>query len=234
MRTISAQRPLETLTMQSKFHRWSGIVHAVLATSHPKIRLGHVHELLASAFGHRTYASFRARDLAAFEGPAKYVWPSTDAVLARAAELGLALTASQWDPVLRQLKPSGVSGGAWVLDADMMERAAVYVLGDASHPALDALAGANAMRHGQVGHDAIVIGARDSDFPERLRFAVTGEVQTGGDAGYLTYPVLVVVEFSRLGLRMYGPGTIVAARQNGALDTFEPEFVAEYDYLPED
>lgn len=234
MRTISAQRPLETLTVQSKFHRWSGIVHAALTTSHPKIRLGHVHELLASAFGHRTYASFRARDLAALEGPAKFVWPSTDAVLARAATLGLSLDASQWDPAVRQLKPSGVSGGTWLLDSDMMKLAAVYLLGESSHPALDALAGADAMRHGQVGHDAVVIGARDSDFPERLRFAVTGEVQVAGDPEFLAYPVLAEVAFPRVGVRMYGAGTIVSARQDGAPYPFEHEFLAEYDYQPED
>lgn len=220
--------------MQSKFHSWSGIVHAALAPTHPKIRLGQVHELLASAFGHRTYASFRQCDLAAFEGPAKYVWPCTDAVVARSAQLGLALTASQWISVVRLLKPSGISGGAWVLEVDMMERAAVYAFDEQTHPAIDALSRADGMCHGRRGLDAAVIGPRDRDFPDCLRFTVDGELQTIGDAEYLAYPVLAEVEFPRVGRRMYGNGTIVAARQSGEPEPFEPEFVTEYDYLPDD
>lgn len=56
-----------------KFSKWARIAQSVLAASHPKFRLSHTRECLASWLGRRTCASLKTQDLGVLDGIAKYV-----------------------------------------------------------------------------------------------------------------------------------------------------------------
>jgi hypothetical protein len=184
-RSTSAE---EKYTMTT-FARWSGVVHTTLSSLHPKFKYSHAQEILSAALGHRTYASLRTLDLAALHEHTKYVLFDDQAPLSRAARLGLPITLEQWHSAAMKLKPSGISGGRWMIHHEQMADAARIVFEDASHPVLHQVANAIGIKDGHWARAAYRVN-NDVTLPEELRYLVQGEVQAFNDEVSLAMPVI--------------------------------------------
>ncbi|MDC6177107.1 hypothetical protein [Ralstonia solanacearum] len=217
-----------------QFSRWSGIVHALLVNHVPKIKLGQVHQLLAACLGHRTYASLRTTDLETLNRKPHYVLFDVDAGLARAAELGLAVPESRWREATVALSPSGVTS-FWLTSIDGMHSAARLVFEDTFNSR------AHAMKHlvgypdGQRATSSRCHSVHD-DVPDILRFDVEGEVFAYNQETSLAAPVIAIVEFPKIGRRMYGNGTLVSAEQHGEPKprTSDDDDGGEFYWMPEE
>lgn len=206
----------------SKFTRWSRVAHAILAKSHPKIKLGQSREILAAYLGHRTYASFRMRDLGVLENLAKYVLVDPESAVTRARCLDIPLTPDEWNAVEMALRPSGVSGETWLVPERSMHTAASITFNDSDDPRLS-----------KIGRDIGTVDEyRASDtrrfsptgeFTPLLRFEVGGEVRAFNDEGYFAVPVICEVSFPRVGNRFYGDGQVESVAQRGKPEEYEPE-----------
>jgi len=205
----------------SKFVTWSGIVHATLRSSFPKLKLGQARELLAASLGHNSYASLREHDLQALESSAIHVLPSHAGVLRRAYELGLALTDDQWWVVQRALTRGEVSLFSSLGGNAVMPNAARRVFEDTSHPLFHQIARAIGMQDGQWAHRTVTLAPEGSRADE-LTILVYGEVRAFSETACLATPVIGEVTFPRVGRQLYGAGHLVRATQNGQPYPYEP------------
>ncbi|MES3021676.1 MAG: hypothetical protein V4857_08840 [Pseudomonadota bacterium] len=207
-----------------KFSKWTGLAHSILATSHPKIKLNQARECLAAWLGHRTYASLRVHDLDVLLGVvAKYVVVDTQAAIVRANGIGFPVTREHWHAVEMALKPSGISGGLWLIDMQTMLLAARLTFEDQPHPDIDAICTPSWMRDNPLTISTVCQTA-DVDIPPlELRFTVHGEVRVSADQS-LAFPVIAQALFKRVGLRLYAEGELLSVRREGELHTYEPDF----------
>lgn len=215
-----------------KFARWSGVLYTALPKIH-RIKLGQVHQLLAACFGHASYASFREADLQVLDRGAHYVCFDEAAGLQRAHCLGIPITEPQWREAWMTLKPSGVSGGTWLIEARDMGGAARVTFEDANHPQIQAIEQAIGMGDGHWATSARCLGDIDA-LPELLRFEVLGNVQAFGNDVSLSVPVAAEVAFKRIGRRMYDTGELLEVVQRGEPHEYEPEFEADVFGMSED
>lgn len=206
----------------TKFTRWSGIAHSILAKSHRKIKLGHAQEILAAYLGHRTYASLRMHDLAVLQDQAKYVLIDPEMALNRAASLDIQLTADDWYSVESALKPSGVSGNTWLVGELSMHSAARLTFEDSDDRRLRNIANLNGMCEGYRTIDTCCHSS-PGEFPEELKFTVEGEVRAIGAKAYLAVPVVCKIIFPRVGNRFYASGELLSVDQSGQPKEYEPE-----------
>lgn len=215
----------------SKFTRWSGIAHAILAKSHPKIKLGQAREILAAYLGYRTYASFRTCDVGALEDLAKYVLVDPEAAVIRAQGLDVPLTPDQWNGVEIALRPSGVSGGRWLVPEGSMHAAASITFTDSADPRLSKIARDIGMGDGYRASDTRRLSP-PGEFPQVLRFAVEGEVHAFNDEGNFAVPVVCEVSFPRVGERFYGAGQVESVARRGKPEEYEPEeHIFDFSYI---
>jgi hypothetical protein len=218
-----------------QFSRWSGIAHSQLSRHFPKIKLGQVHQILAAWLGHGTYASLRTADLATLNQKPKYVICDHDAALERADELGYSMTEDQWRDIRAEVSPSGVTP-FWLTTMPWMGDAARLVFEDS----FDARISALKESHGNPdGHWATSDRCRTpkETLPDVLRFDVGGDACAFHKDGSFVIPVLVLVEFEKIGRRMYGPGKVVEVKQDGPARKRSPEEEQDYifeGYLSED
>ncbi|MDG0857345.1 hypothetical protein [Roseateles puraquae] len=215
-----------------KFARWSGVVYTALPKVH-RVKLGQVHQLLAACFGHASYASFRDSDLQVLNQGARYVCFDEAAGLRRARCLGILITEAQWREAWMSLKPSGVSGGTWIIEAQAMELAARVTFEDASHPEIQTIKQSIGMGDGHWANSARCLDDIDA-MPELLRFEVLGDVQAYGNDVSLSVPVAAELAFKRIGRRMYAAGELLDVVRRGAPREYEPDFEAEIYGMSED
>lgn len=212
-----------------QFSRWSGIAHSLLSKQVPKIKLCQVHQLLAACLGHRTYASLRGIDLEILNQKPCYVLFDVEAGFARAKDLGLSLTIEQWQEVTMSLRPSGVTP-FWLTTICGMHRAAELTFADADDSRIYDIKLAFGFPDGHSATSSRCSTAED-DMPDVLRFYVEGEVQAFNDETTLVIPVIAVVEFQKVGRRIYGAGNLASVEQHGAprkRELDESDFVTEY------
>ncbi|MEO3711477.1 hypothetical protein [Roseateles flavus] len=215
-----------------KFARWSGVVYAALPKVH-RVKLGQVHQLLAACFGHASYASFRDADLRVLNQGACYVCFDEGAGVRRANSLGIPITQAQWREAWMALKPSGVSGHTWLIEAREMELAARLTFENADHPQIQAIKRSIGMGDGHWASSARCLDEIDA-LPELLRFEVLGDVQAFGNNVLLSVPVTAECVFKRIGRGMYAAGELVNVVQRGAPREYEPEFEGELYGMSED
>jgi hypothetical protein len=231
-RSTSAQEK----TTMNKFARWSQVVHSTLAKSHPKLKLGQAQEILAAAFGHRTYASLRAQDLALIEQDAKYILLDDELPIRRAESFGIPMTPDEWGAAAGALRPSGVSGGSWITHEKTMHLAARLVFEDTRHAAFDEITRAIGMPDGRHATTSRCLSAEGS-LPEELKFVVEGEVRafsmSQSDVN-LAVPVTCEVAFIRTGRRFYAEGSLLSVQQAGQPHSYEPEFEMDSYGMSED
>jgi hypothetical protein len=206
----------------SKFTRWSGIAHAILAKSHPKIKLGQSREILAAYLGHRTYASFRMRDLSVLEGQAEYVLVDPESAVIRARGLDLPLTSDEWNVVEMALRPSGVSGETWLIPEGSMRSAASITFTDSGDPRLSKIAHDIGMVDEYRASDTRRLSP-PGEFPPLLKFEVDGEVRAFNDKGNFAVPVVCEISFPRVGNRFYGAGQVESVSLRGKPEEYDPE-----------
>ena len=217
-----------------QFSRWSGIAHALLVKQAPKIKLGKVHQLLAACLGHRTYASLRATDLDTLNGKPHYVLFDDAAGLARAEDLGLAVTEAQWRDVSLALRPSGITP-FWLTTIGGMHNAAELVFEDTSNSRIHAI-------QRLVGYPDVkrATSSRchcaEDQVPDILRIEVSGDAYAYNQETSFAVPVIAIVEFPKVGQRMYGHGTIVSVEQKGAPEPriLEDVDAGEFYWMPEE
>lgn len=196
-----------------QFSRWSSVAHSLLSTHTPKMKLGQVHQLFAACLGHRTYASLRVSDLEILNQKPHYVLFDEGAGLARAMDLGLSLTEAQWREVTMALRPSGITP-FWLTAMSGMDSAARLSFEDS----FDSRIHATKREIGfPDGHRATSshCHSKEDEMPDFLRFDVHGEVCAYNDETSLAVPVIAVVEFPKVGRRMYGDGTLVSLERLG-------------------
>ncbi|WIV96874.1 hypothetical protein [Kinneretia aquatilis] len=196
-----------------QFSRWSGIAHSVLSQHSPKIKLGQVHQLIAACLGHRTYASLRDKDLAVLDERPAYVLFDVEAGLRRSIDLDLALTEAQWHEATMALRPSGITP-FWLTSMQGMHGAARLTFEDSGDDRIEAIKREIGFPDGHWVKSSRNHVAEDQ-LPELLRFDVDGEIQAYTDDSSLAVPVKVVVEFPKLGRRIYGKGTLVSVEKCG-------------------
>lgn len=217
----------------TKFIRWSGITHSILAKSHHKTKLGHAREILAAYLGHRTYASLRMHDLAVLQEQAKYVLVDPEQALDRAASLDIQLTADDWLAVEHAIRPSGVSGETWLVGERSMHLAASLTFEDSGDQRLydighrigkcNGISATNTRCHSSCG-----------EFPEELKFTVEGEVRAVNAEAYFAVPVVCEIAFPRVGKRFYADGELLSVELSGQPKEYEPEELEmDFGYLSE-
>jgi len=170
-----------------QFSSWSGKAHALLRKHAPKIRLGHVHQLLAAFLGHQTYASLRAADLATLNRKAAhYVIFNVGAALARAKELELPVTEELWWEVISSLTPSGITP-FWLIELPGMHRAAELTFEDSFDPRLRAIMDAI---HSRDNPRATSVAVTREKTNSRISFDLTwkGKCTAGTWMSTLEYP----------------------------------------------
>lgn len=204
-----------------QFFRWSGIAHSLLSQHFPKIKLGQVHQLLAAWLGHQTYASLRVADLATLNQKPRYFICDYDDPLVRAAKLGLPLTATQWREVVVELSPSGITP-FWLTSVAGMDMAARLVFEESFDVRISSIKHANGEPNGHWATSSRCHTAEDQ-LPDILRFDVDGDVCAINPEASLAIPVRVVVEFSKIGERMYGEGLVVSVALQGPARTRDPD-----------
>lgn len=217
----------------TKFTRWSGIAHSILAKSHRKIKLGHAQEILAAYLGHRTYASLRTHDLAALQDQAKYVLIDPGMALNRALDLDIQLTADDWYSVESAIKPSGVSGNTWLEGELSMHSAARLTFEDSDDRRLSDIGHLIGMCDGYRAIDTRCHSS-PGEFPKELKFTVEGEVRAIGAKAYLAVPVVCEIIFPRVGNRFYASGKLLSVQQRGQPKEYEPEeYEMDFGYVSE-
>ena len=204
----------------TRFTSWSGIVHTTLSTLYPHFKLGQARELLAAGLGHNTYASLRARDLAALES-AKYVVLDVERLIQRAADMGVPLTLGQWWLAHRELTPGRVTKGCYLGEATVMESAARHVFEDDSHPLFYEIAKRTGMKNGHWAHGATPLQGQNAE-AEELTMLVHGDVEALNEHVAIATPVIAEVRFKRIGRQLYAEGHIAQAAQHGEPRPFEP------------
>lgn len=217
----------------TKFTRWSGIAHSILAKSHRKIKLGHAQEILAAYLGHRTYASLRMQDLAVLQDQAKYVLIDPEMALNRASSIDIQLTVDDWHSVEMALKPSGVSGNTWLVGEPSMHLAANLTFEDSYDRRLSDIGDLIGMCN---GYRAINTRCHSSpgEFPKELKFTVEGEVRAMNAEAHLAVPVVCEIIFPRIGNRFYASGELLSVKQSGQPKEYEPEeYEPDFGFLSE-
>jgi hypothetical protein len=218
-----------------QFSLWSGIAHSLVSKHTPKIKLGQVHQLLAACLGHRTYASLRVADLEILNQKPHYVLFDEGAALARAADLGLSLTEAQWREVTMALRPSGVTP-FWLTTMASMDSAARITFEDSSDSRIHSMKREVGFPDGHRGLSTRC-HSKEDEMPDFLRFDVHGEVCAYNEETWLAIPVIAVVEFPKVGRRMYGDGTLVSVERRGeprTRDLDEDEYDGEVYWMSED
>lgn len=208
-----------------QFSRWSGVAHALLCQQSPKIKLGHVHQLLAACLGHRTYAAFRAQDMATLNQSPRYVLFDEERGLVRASELGLRIDTKLWHEATMALRPSGITP-FWLTSKPGMHLAARLTFEDTFDDRIHALKRSMGFPDGHWASSS-ECHSPGNDLPEILRFDVSGEVHGYDENHSLAIPVAAVVEFSKIGCRIYGHGVIRSVDRSGEQRIREPEEDAE-------
>ena len=217
-----------------QFSRWSGIAHAHITQHYPTVKLGQVHQLLAAALGHSTYASLRALDLDALHRRPRYVLFEVEAALARAQDLGLRIEPEHWQQACLELTPSGITP-FWLTSKEGMERAAGLTFEVSEDERVEATRPATDFPDGR--RTLSVRCLSEGEVPDSLRFEVIGEVLSFSDSESLATPVTAIVEFPKVGRRMYDTGVIVSVEQSGSRyarsdDDYLPDYSDEW--VPED
>lgn len=218
-----------------QFSRWSGIAHSILSKHAPKIKLGQVHQLLAACLGHRTYASLRVSDLETLNRKPHYVLFDEDAGLARATDLRLSVTKAQWREVTMALRPSGITP-FWLTTMSGMDSAAQITFEDSFDSRIYAIKHEIGFPDGHQATSAHCHSHKD-EIPDFLRFDVHGEVRAYSDEASLAVPVVAVVEFPKVGRRMYGDGALISVQRLGDArirDVDEDEYDGEFYWMSED
>ena len=203
-----------------RFNRWSGIVHASLSATYPRFKLSQAKELLAAGLGHNTYASLRQSDLAKLDA-AHYVVLDMQRLLRRADGIGMPLTLEQWWTAHRELTPSGVTGGCYLGEAQVMESAARHVFEDSAHPCFDDIAGRTGVKAGHWSHGAARWEAQDVPIDE-LAMRVHGSVHALNEHTALATPVTAEIRFPRIGRQLFGEGRLIHAAQHGEPSPYDP------------
>lgn len=208
-----------------QFSIWSGLVHSVLSKQSPKIKLGQIHQILAACLGHRTYASLRVADLHTVNQIPPYVLFDHEAGFARAVALGISLTKPQWREAFMALKPSGVTP-FWLTEPKGMRLAADLAFRDAGDARIHAMKREVGSPDGHYALSA-KCHSKDDELPEILRFDVLGEVCAITEDRSIAMPVTALVEFPKLGERIYGAGRLISIVRCGEPRDRDPE---EFDY----
>lgn len=204
-----------------QFSRWSGIAHALLSQQSSRVRLGQIHQLLAACLGHRTYASFRAEDHSTLNQQPHYVLFDDAAGLSRASELGLRIAPEAWKKVTLELKPSGITP-FWLTTKSGMHSAARVAFEDSADDRISSIKSAMGFPDGHRATSSRC-HSEDDDLPVALRFDVFGEAHGYSETESLATPVTVVVEFPRIGRRIYGDGVLVSVEQSGVTFARDPD-----------
>lgn len=217
----------------SKFARWSGIVRSSLSKSYPKLKLGQAQEILAAAFGHRTYASFRTQDISRLERDTKYALIDNDMALSRATSLGVPITAEAWDAAVMSLRPSGVSGETWLISEEGLHLAASIAFEDSSHAGFTEIASSIGMSDGRRARSTHCRSS-DGSLPEVMYFTVHGEVRAFNSNESLAVPVVGDVVFNRVGRRFYAKGELLSVARSGEPGPYDHEDMFEDYGMSED
>lgn len=94
----------------SRFKKCAKVAHAKLRTFFPQITLGQTQQILASALGHKTYASFLASDLSEFDGRAEYAVLVSESAMLRAMDFRIKLAKNHWALLIDEIREKQVVG----------------------------------------------------------------------------------------------------------------------------
>lgn len=216
------------------FSQWCHSAHRVFSAFHPRLRLGQVQEVMASALGHKTYASFKSQDLPRLD-EAAYAFVSVQAMLRRAADLGITLDARLCADAVRDLhiRPPADELTRDVVTDGLMDWLIRQALKDTSHPS---------------GHElAREIGAT-FDGLTLLTAEPLGSLERAGDEwqwhvrctahatkGETFYDLLVHGEarLPRIGRHLFSGCVLVNLHREGRWEEYDPSHeITDYAFIP--
>lgn len=228
-----------------KFKFWASKVEKSLLPSHPKLKHCHACEILAAAFGHKTYASFHLKDENALNLSTKYIILDSELALDRAKKLQYNLTCDEWATSIDITSRSGNSGGNWLINASSMLTAARLVFEDSSHQKFDEIEPDLKNRLGNIATNVQYSSLQEhlpdnwnissnGELKNELEFIVEGDFRYYGKQNGIAVPFEIRVIFERVGKRFYSEGILRSVIQNPSTKEFEPDFEPEFCYFSGD
>lgn len=208
----------------SRFKSCAKVAYAKLRTYFPQITLGQTQQLLASALGHKTYASYLQSDASVFDGRAAFAVLAPEAAIFRAREFGFEMDQDHWSLLIDEINEKQVVGELELIEnLDLIYCSVRFAFYQVQDPRIDELVseygGTEVFR--QILREALDIrkAVVDSEGqpPVRLCATINGEIcadvprHTG-----VAVPVLADFGIERIGRRLYNKPVLIAIRRNGA------------------
>lgn len=210
----------------SNFARWCRQAHKQLSKPPVRLSLGQVQEIFAAGFGRRTYAAFRALDLAALD-TAVYALLDMSAMQRRAAEFGAHLADETLHEVVRGLRFAAPSKGRYLsfsTNLSIFARLAIEGMGGIPlqiEIAQELGAEIYGDHHG-FGIPLAPLGSANGN----ALYQVDSELQFATRESVIGVPVVFEVAFPRLSRSMYGKAVLVSVERVGeAYEIDEAEII---------
>lgn len=208
----------------SRFKSCAKVAHAKLRTFFPQITLGQTQQLLASALGHKTYASYLQFDSSVFDGQAAFAVLAPEAAMLRALDFGLEMNKDHWSLLIDEINDKQVVGELELIErVDYFHWSFRLAFHQVQDPRIDTLI----RQHGaaesfrQILKEAIDIRKVVIDsaglLPVTVSATISGEIcaEVTSSTG-LAIPVLADFGIERVGCRLYGQPKLTDIRQDGA------------------
>lgn len=214
----------------SIFAGWCRQAHKQLSKPPVRLSLGQVQEIFAAGFGRRTYAAFRALDLAALDSTA-YALLDMSAMQRRAAEFGAQLSDETLREVVRGLRFADPSEGRYLSfspNQSIFARLAIEGMGRLPLQisiAQELDAQIYGVRHG-FGIPLAPLGSAHGN----ALYRVDSELQFATSQSLIGVPVVFEVAFRRLARGMYGKAELVSVERVGEAYQIEDAEVFDFSH----
>lgn len=222
----------------SRFKKCAKVAHAKLHTFFPQVSLGQTQQILAAALGHKSYASFLASDLKAFDEQAAYAVLVPSSAMLRALDFGLEMNRDHWDLLISEISEKQVVGDLELcVDLQNVRWRANYEFFEGQHHEIDALV----RKHGyeevfrQLRSEAVRSTPEylDDGGPLAESYFVTmkGEICVTIEPHHSRgwgIPVLAEFGFKRVGRRLLAQSHLTSLEEDGPLRESNPHDELEY------
>ena len=119
------------------------------------------------------------------------------------------------------LRPSGITS-FWLTTMSGMDSAARITFEDSSDSRIHAIKREIGFPDGHRATSARC-HSKEDEIPDLLRFDIHGEVRAYNEEASLEVPVLAVVQFPKVGRRMYGDGALTSLKRIGEPRPRDPD-----------